>query len=60
MPTILGNWMTTIPGILTLVTVLFNIWQTKTVDWAELQRALIGVGLIFAKDFNMVGGTRQQ
>lgn len=54
----LTNWMTTIPGVLTLVTVLFQVWQTKTVDWAELQRALIGVGLIFAKDFNVTGGTR--
>jgi hypothetical protein len=50
--------MTTIPGILTLVTVLFQIWQTKTIDWAELQRALLAVGLIAAKDFNVTGGTR--
>ena len=58
MPSILSNWMTTIPGFLTLITVLFNIWQTKTIDWPELQRAMLGVGLIFAKDFNVTGGTR--
>jgi hypothetical protein len=55
---IFSSWMTTIPGILTLVTVLFQIWQTKTIDWAELQRALLAVGLIAAKDFNVTGGTR--
>jgi hypothetical protein len=34
------NWMTTIPGVLTLVGVLFNAWQTKTIDWPSLQAAL--------------------
>ena len=56
----LTNWMTTIPGILALLSVLWNAWQTKTVNWADLQGALIGIGLIAAKDFNMVGGSRQQ
>ena len=54
----LTNWMTTVPGVLTLIVTLIQIWQTKTVDWAELQRALLGVGLIAAKDFNFTGGTR--
>jgi hypothetical protein len=54
----LNNWMTTVPGVLTLAMVLVQIWQTKTIDWAELQRALLGVGLIAAKDFNVTGGTR--
>ena len=54
----LANWMTTVPGVLTLVITLVQIWQTKTVDLPELQRALIGAGLIFAKDFNFTGGSR--
>lgn len=54
------NWMTTIPGVLALVTVLFHAWQTKTVNWEELQGALIAIGLIAAKDFNVTGGTKNQ
>ena len=54
----LKNWMTTIPGILALLSVLWNAWQTKTVNWADLQAALIGVGLIAAKDFDVTGGSR--
>jgi hypothetical protein len=49
------NWKTTIPGILTLVGVLFNAWQTKTLDWPSLQAALIAIGLLGAKDFNVTG-----
>lgn len=52
------NWMTTIPGIITLIGVIFNAWQTKTVNWADLQGALVGLGLIAAKDFNVTGGTK--
>jgi len=52
------NWMTTIPGVLALLSVLWNTWQTKTLNWEELQAALIAVGLIAAKDFNVTGGTR--
>lgn len=58
MGSIFKNWKTTIPGIITLVGVLFNAWQTKTVDWSSLQAALIAVGLIGAKDFNVTGGTQ--
>ena len=54
----LTNWMTTIPGVLALLSVLWNAWQTKTVNWSDLQGALIGIGLIAAKDFNVTGGTR--
>ena len=49
------NWKTTIPGVLTLIGVLYNIYQTKTLDWPSLQAALIGVGLLGAKDFNVTG-----
>lgn len=54
----LQNWMTTIPGVLALVTVLWNAWTTKTINWVDLQTALVGIGLIGAKDFNVTGGTR--
>lgn len=49
------NWRTTIPGVITLVSVLFHAWQTKTIDWSSLQAALVGVGLLAAKDFNVTG-----
>lgn len=52
---LLANWKTSIPGIIALVTVAWNAWQTKTVSWVDLQAALVGVGLIAAKDFNVVG-----
>ena len=54
----LTNWMTTVPGILALLSVLWNAWQTKSLNWEELQAALIAVGLIAAKDFNVTGGSR--
>jgi hypothetical protein len=56
----LKNWMTTVPGVLALLSVLWDAWQTKTINITDLQSALIGVGLIAAKDFNVIGGTRQQ
>jgi hypothetical protein len=49
------NWKTTIPGILNLGFVIYHIWQTKTIDATALQQALIGAGLIAAKDFNVTG-----
>ena len=54
----LNNWMTTIPGIIQLAIVLWNAWQTKTIDTETIRQALVGVGFIMAKDFNVVGGTR--
>ncbi len=52
------NWMTTIPGILSLLSILWNAWQTKTISWEDLQGALVSIGLIAAKDFNVTGGSR--
>ena len=49
------NFLTTIPGIITLITVGIQAWQTKTLDWPALQNALIGIGLVAAKDFNVTG-----
>ncbi len=56
----LNNWMTTIPGVISLAVALWNMWQSKTVDVELLRQALVGVGLIVAKDFNVIGGTRPQ
>jgi hypothetical protein len=52
---IFKNLLTTIPGILTLLSVAYQSWQTKTIDWPAMQNALVGVGLVFAKDYNVVG-----
>jgi hypothetical protein len=52
------NWMTTIPGIISLVSVFWHAWQTKTVNWEDMQNALVGLGLVAAKDWNVTGGTR--
>lgn len=54
------NWMTTVPGMLTLLFVLWNAWTTKTINVHDLQGALVGIGLVAAKDFNVTGGDRQQ
>lgn len=56
----LTNWMTTVPGVLLLARVLWDAWSTKTVNWADLQNALIAIGLVAAKDFNVTGGTKAQ
>jgi len=34
------------------------MWQTKTIDTTTLQQALIGAGLIAAKDFNVTGDSK--
>jgi len=54
------NWMTTIPGIISLVGVLWHAWQSKTVNWEDLQNALVGLGLVAAKDWNVTGGPKYQ
>lgn len=56
----LTNWMTTIPGILLLARVAWDAWTTKTINWNDLQNALIAIGLVAAKDFNVTGGSKAQ
>ena len=51
---------TTISGVLALVSVLWHAYQTKTVNWDDLQTALVGLGLLAAKDWNVTGGSREQ
>ena len=54
------NWQTSLPGFLALLSVLWNAWQTKTINWVDLQVALVGIGLLRAKDWNVTGGTKNQ
>lgn len=55
---LLHNPYTTISGVLALATVLWHAWQTKTLNWEDLQSALVGLGLLAAKDWNVTGGTK--
>lgn len=52
---IMANLLTTVPGIIQLLIVAWTAWQTKTVDVETVRQALVGVGFIFAKDFNITG-----
>jgi len=54
------NWQTSLPGFLALATALWNAYQTKTVNWIDIQAALVGIGLMRAKDWNVTGGSREQ
>lgn len=56
----LVNWKTTLPGLMTLLIVAWNAWQTKTLNVDEIVAALVGVGLVQAKDWNVTGGSRNQ
>lgn len=55
MPAFLMNWKTSLPGIIALASVLWHGWQTKTISWPDLQNALVGLGLLAAKDWNVSG-----
>lgn len=55
---LLHNPYTSISGVLALITVLWHAWQTKTLNWEDLQSALVGLGLLAAKDWNVTGGTK--
>ena len=57
---ILMNWKTSIPGLLALLAVIWNSWQTKTINVQDVIAALVGVGLVQAKDWNVTGGSKQQ
>ena len=54
------NWMTTVPGLIALASVIWHAWQSKTVNWDDLQNALVGLGLVAAKDWNVTGGSKVQ
>jgi hypothetical protein len=44
---IMANFLTTIPGIIQLLIVLWTAWQTKTIDAETLRQALVGIGFIW-------------
>ena len=50
--------MTTVPGLIALASVVWHAWQTKTINWDDLQNALVGLGLVAAEDWNVTGGTK--
>jgi hypothetical protein len=54
----LTSWKTTVPGILALLAVVWNAWQTKTINIDDVIAALVGVGLVQAKDWNVTGGNK--
>lgn len=56
----LSNLKTTVPGILALLAVAWNAWQTKTLNINDVMTALMGIGLTQAKDWNVTGGSKQQ
>lgn len=56
----LTNWKTSLPGFIALVIVVFNSWQTKTINVDEVVAALVGIGLVQAKDWNVTGGDKHQ
>jgi len=55
----LTSWKTTIPGILALLAVVWNAYQTKTINVDDVIAALVGVGLVQAKDWNVTGGDKR-
>lgn len=54
------NWKTSLPGLVTLLIVVWNAWQTKTINVDDVVAALVGIGLIGAKDWNVTGGDKHQ
>lgn len=58
------NWKTTSTGILTIVgaavSIIFAPIVTPVIIMGAATATLTGVGLIFAKDGNVTGGTKQQ
>ena len=57
---ILMNWKTSIPGVLALAAVIWNSWQTKTINVDDVIGALVAIGLVQAKDWNVTGGDKHQ
>lgn len=47
------SWKTTVTGLIVLASVAWNSYQSKTISWPDLQNALIALGLVAAKDWNV-------
>lgn len=54
------NWKTSVTGILAIIGAVWHAYTTGTVGGEDIATVLTGVGLIFAKDLNVTGGTKQQ
>jgi hypothetical protein len=57
------NWMTTLAGIggaLTAAGGILSGLSKGQLDPTALSGLVTGIGLIFAKDFNVTGGTKKQ
>lgn len=54
------NWKTSAAGLATLFATVAHIISTKTVDATDFTGIMTGIGLVFAKDGNVTGGTVQQ
>lgn len=55
---IFRNWKTTFCGLATIFTGVKNIILTGDIA-GSINTIMIGVGLIFAKDYNITGGTNE-
>lgn len=53
-----GSWKTTIGGVLAVATAVYHVIQGGALDSTTLTQILAGIGLIFAKDSNVTGGTK--
>ena len=58
--TMLKNWQTTLSGVTGLVALVAKCVAAKAINAEDFAAASICIGLIFAKDGNVTGGTRQQ
>ena len=60
MKNFLTNWKTTAAGVAIVIHVLSNFLGTHTLTTEDYGNLTIAFGLIFAKDGNVTGGTKQQ
>ena len=56
----MNNWKTTLAGIASLVTVAFSFVNNGNVSGTDIAAITAALGLLFAKDHNVTGGTKQQ
>lgn len=50
------NWKTTLGGILTIISPIAQSVLSGTINWqTALPQVIIGIALLFAKDFNVSG-----
>lgn len=54
------NWKTTGTGIGAIATAVISMWTTKSVSPDSIMAIFAGLGLIFAKDGNVTGGSVKQ